>query len=666
MNNSIICVGTHRTVHFAATELARHLQLATGRPWSVVKGSDTSAAPFRVGVCEDLNIARPRDLKGDQDWVLVRQFDSSPGYVLSGSNPRSVLMAVYRYLRELGFRWIRPGDRGLIVPKLRDPIARRLHIDQRPAYKFRTVCIEGACSIQHVLDMIDWLPKAGMNGYFLQFRYGTTFFKRWYEHQCPGRNGSPYLKPEPFDESILRQYVSRLEAAIADRGLNFERVGHGWTSAALGLPGEGWDRSDYNAIPPERREWIAQVNGKKELWGGIALNTNLNYSNPAARNAMTDAIVEYAAQHPEVNLLHFWLSDATNNHDESPESRAVRPSDFYVDMLNELDDKLAARNLPTRIVCLIYFDLLWPPIRSRVKNQDRFVLMLAPITRSYLRSFGDRDPSGEKPAPFVYNKLKYPRSLEVFEHFLRQWRKHLRGDAFDFDYHALWAPYLDPFHFTVARTLHRDIQRLKDIGLHGYNSCQVQRLSFPHHLIMDVMSQALWDPRISFERIVRQTFADAFGAAGQRVARIFDQSSKLWKPMFEPVYVPETDGPRSRTALIPDKRRIAQARRNIPRISNLNQSLKTLVLKELPQAKGAVKWSWRYLKHHTRLIELLLPAMLAYLDADPTLPRRMDRVYDYLWRTEKLLHPALDAFLMTQVLQSRVREVENIRAAKAR
>ena len=31
------------------------------------------------------------------------------GYLLTGSNPRSVLFAVYRYLHAAGFRWVRPG-----------------------------------------------------------------------------------------------------------------------------------------------------------------------------------------------------------------------------------------------------------------------------------------------------------------------------------------------------------------------------------------------------------------------------------------------------------------------------------------------------------------------------------------------------------------------------
>ena len=651
-------VGTHRTIHFAAQELARHLRLATGKSIRITEDESDKSPILRLGVCGALGIAPPNDLAAGDDWILIRPLNSSGGYLISGSNPRSVLIAAYRFLRAIGFRWLRPGERGIVIPKLRHPLPRRrLRIDERPSYKFRTVCIEGASSVEHVLDMIDWLPKAGMNGYFIQFRYATTFLQHWYEHHWSGRGNSPYLKRTPCGEREVRQHIARIEAAIAERDLNFERVGHGWTCAALGIPGESWDRAELSTIAPEKIDWLAQVNGKKELWHGVPVNTNLNYANPLVRDAVTDAIADYAAQHPEAHLIHFWLADGSNNHDERPESLVARPSDFYVDMLNELDAKLSARNLATRIVCLIYVDLLWPPIRARVKSQDRFVLMFAPITRTYLRSFLDADPSGEKPAPFVRNQLKFPRSLKTNLHFLAQWRKHLRGDAFDFDYHGLWAPSFDPFHFTLARTLHRDIQQLQEVGLHGFNSCQVQRLSFPHHLLMEVMSRTLWDRRISFQRIVRETFSDAFGRSGMKVARHFEESSRLWRPMFEPVYVAKGYVRDPKAPLHADSRRIASARRHIPRLAALNAKLKKLVDRELPRAHGAMKWSWQYLKYHTRLVDLLLPAMLAYLDADPAFATRMAKVHDYLWRTEKVLHPALDVFLATQTLETRVQEL---------
>jgi hypothetical protein len=361
-------IGDHPVLRFAARELARYLSRATG--WRISSaGRADQPALFRLGVCSDLGIQPPRKLSIDDDWICIRPAEGG-GYLLSGSNPRGVLFAVYRYLRECGFRWLRPGQRGEIIPSLASPIVPGLRVTEAASYRYRTICIEGAVKERHVRDLVDWQAKHGMNGYFIQFHWGSEFFNRWWKHEC-----NPFRKPEPMSQRQMETSVQCILADIPKRGMRLERMGHGWTCAALGLPGEGWDQSSNAVVSPDKVDWLAQIDGKKELFKGVALNTNLNYGNPAARSAVVDALVSYAKANPQVQLLHLWLADDANNHDERPESQAARPSDFYVDMLNELDEKLSAADVSTRIVFLIYVDLLWPPIRSRIKKPDRFVLM---------------------------------------------------------------------------------------------------------------------------------------------------------------------------------------------------------------------------------------------------------------------------------------------------
>lgn len=49
--------------------------------------------------------------------------------------------------------------------------------------RHRGVCIEGADSLENILDFIDWLPKMGYNSFFLQFKLPYTFMARWYHHE---------------------------------------------------------------------------------------------------------------------------------------------------------------------------------------------------------------------------------------------------------------------------------------------------------------------------------------------------------------------------------------------------------------------------------------------------------------------------------------------------
>ena len=155
-------------------------------------------------------------------------------------------------------------------------------------------------------------------------------------------------------------YTQQLIEEIKKRGLALQMVGHGWTCECLGVPGLGWIRAEQE-LPPEKRELLALVNGKREWWGGIPINTELCMSNPRAFKLLVDYIVKYAKEHPEVDILHIWMSDGSNNRCECDGCRQKLPSDWYVDLLNALDAELEKEGLPTKLVFLIYVDLFVGP-----------------------------------------------------------------------------------------------------------------------------------------------------------------------------------------------------------------------------------------------------------------------------------------------------------------
>jgi hypothetical protein len=147
--------------------------------------------------------------------------------------------------------------------------------------------------------MIDWAPKVGFNGFFIQFREAFTFFDRWYSHR-----NNPIKKKDSFSLEQAREYVRLAVKEIQKRGLIYHAVGHGWTSEALGIPGLGWDPGTYT-LKPELTQYLAEVNLKREFWQGVPLNTNLCYSNIEVRNLIVENIISYLHKHPEVDLLHF-------------------------------------------------------------------------------------------------------------------------------------------------------------------------------------------------------------------------------------------------------------------------------------------------------------------------------------------------------------------------
>ena len=105
-----------------------------------------------------------------------------------------------------------------------------------------------------------------------------------------------------------------------------------------GLIGLGWDKEDH-ALTQEQTACLAEINGERKLFQDIPLNTNLCYGNPKIRTMLVDAIADYAEEHQNVSLLHFWLADDYNNQCECELCRDTIPTDFFIMMLNELDEK---------------------------------------------------------------------------------------------------------------------------------------------------------------------------------------------------------------------------------------------------------------------------------------------------------------------------------------
>jgi hypothetical protein len=60
---------------------------------------------------------------------------------------------------------------------------------------------------------------------------------------------------------------------------------------------------------------------------------------------------------------------------------------------------------------LIYFELSWPPQIEKIQNEERFILMFAPITRTYSQPFETKGEIGVIP-PFIRNKITLAKSVE--------------------------------------------------------------------------------------------------------------------------------------------------------------------------------------------------------------------------------------------------------------
>ena len=548
----------------------------------------------------------------------------------------ALLIGVYRFFQEMGCRWTRPGRAHELLAAL-NPSAfasRSLHLEQTASQVHRGVCIEGADSIENILDFIDWMPKVGFNAFFVQFENPYSFLKRWYDHEF-----NPYAAKEPFSTDIAQRMSDQVDEAMAARGLVHHRVGHGWTGEVLGYSSKfGWERGI--TLPEDRKPLVAEVNGKRELIDGAPILTSLDFANPEVIPAMVEHVVDYARRRPDVDYLHVWLSDADNNICECAECSKELVSDQYVRFLNLLDERLTEERLDTRICFLLYHELLFAPEHERIAHPERFTMMFAPITRTFEKSYADvdYDHGVPEPEPYVRNHYTMPNSLEENLAYLFAWRKVLDCDSFVYDYPLGRAHYGDLGYMKIARTISRDVKYLGHLGLGGYMSCQELRVGAPTFFPDYVMGRTLWDDTLDYEDLKREYFEALYGPDWQQAAQWLERLSELSSCDYFNAIGSRQD------PVMAD--RYAQAVKEADGFLDVIEA-------HIASCEGPVKREWVLLSHHRTYVLHLAGALraLAAGDGDEA---------DYLWhgfldfirRNEQLNQPNLDVYRVIEVAKN--------------
>ena len=492
-------ISDNETVCFAAEELEKYL--------NKLDGNIPDDFEF------ELAVLKPEDPKTDAIDIRV----GPEGGYLYGSNPRSVLFAVYRYLEQLGVRWLWHGQGGEYLPEGISVAKQEVTLQSTAANKYRGLCIEGAVSLENMLDNIDWAAKLGYNTYFIQFTVPHFFFEMWYHHRY-----NPTLQVQPITYEDVADFKVKMVAEMKKRGMILMDVGHGWTLKPFGIT----EDNHSTVIPEHLKDVFAKVPGVRSVQ-----DTQLCYSKAYVRKKIVDYVVEYATEHPESDVLVFCLADGEHNHCECEVCRQKRPSDWYFILLNEIDEALTQAKLSTQICFDAYVDLLWLPLYENIKNKDRFIFMFAPIGRDYLKSYAEAGAiPGEE--PYVLNRMELPVDVESNIGYFQRMKKHTGIDAFAFEYYY-WRGgeehYGDFGGINLAKTVYKDVTSIGSLGIQGMMSCQTQRSFMPTGIGNFVMARSLWDDELSFEKITKEYFAFAFAQHGEKIKGFLTELSDLSK-----------------------------------------------------------------------------------------------------------------------------------------
>ncbi len=509
-------ITSNPTVDFAAEELKKYLRMMMPFCGEIKIIYDTKAKDgFRLGLMSDFGIDTSEAENLELDDIMHIDTDCQGG-IIAGSNPRSVLLSVYRYLTINGCRWLFPGVDGEFIP-VKDIAPTSFH--KMADCRYRGQCNEGAEAQHLMIEAIDFTPKIGMNIFMQEFEIPYGYYSNYYDHKLNNAR-----EPEPVNDQTVLQWKRQCEAEISKRGLQYHDMGHGWTVDPFGISsGGGWG-STQGELSEDQVKYLAMVDGKRQVFKNVPLCTSFCMSNPEARSIVAKYIVDYARLATNVDYLHVWLSDAINNICECDECKKKSPSDWYIMLMNEVDDRLTAEDLNTRIVFICYYDTMWAPTEVKLNNPDRFSLLVAAITRDYTKSVEENlDGSKLQLTEYALNNNKFPTDVNHYIVHAQNWMKHCGVNSLVYEYHYWWPQYRDFGIFDAARILHNDIKGYKSNGCNGLIEDGSQRSYFPNGFSYFVYASTLFDNSVDFEALKEDYFKNAYGEDYKEVIAFFEK-----------------------------------------------------------------------------------------------------------------------------------------------
>ena len=514
-------ITSDHVVDFAAEELKKYLRMMMPRCGEIdISYNPDATDGFRLGLMQDFGLDTSEAKDSALDDILHIDTDETGG-IIAGSNPRSVLLAVYRYLTINGCRWLFPGIDGELIPT-KGIEAVKYH--KAADCRYRGQCNEGAEYQPNMMEAIDFTPKIGMNIFMIEFDNPKAYYDFYYDHV-----GNPNREPEPISAEQILQWKRQCEAEMSKRGLQFHDMGHGWTARAFDVDTtEGWKKADESLVPEESRQFVAMMNGERKMFRGEPLNTNFCMSNPAARAKVVKEIADYASLATNVDYLHVWLADGSRNHCECDACRQKIPTDWYIMMMNEVDEELTARNLDTHIVFICYVDTTWAPETVKLNNPKRFSLLVAAISRDYTEAVdANLDTDSIVIKPYELNKSPLPASVNEYLAHAKRWMKNCPVPKFVYEYHFWRAQFRDLSVLDAARIIYDDVRGYYANDCQGIIEDGSQRSYFPNGFAFYVYASTLFDTSVKFEDLLEDYFSHAYGADWKEVVAFLEDVKEL-------------------------------------------------------------------------------------------------------------------------------------------
>lgn len=514
-----------QVIGFAADELKKYLWTMMPKQANPAISLNAEATDgFRLGLLEDFGLTEEGI---DPMWDDVVHIDTdAQGGILAGSNPRSVLFAVYRYLRLNGCRFFFPGAEGEYIPR-KDVEPQQYH--HKADHRVRGYTIEGDPSMEQVAAWVDYQAKLELNLFVPSDPF--VYLRRYYERRnLTANRPAEMVTPEQCD-----QWLRTLESEALKRGMMLKEGGHGKIPKVLGL--NPADREEYKRgekqFPEHIKKYLAMMNGKREMFRNDLYYTNLCMSQPEVRSMLADSTVKKIKENPWLCMTGVGFADGLRNHCECEECSKLRPSDFQVMIANEIDEKLTQQgDTTTKLALSTYVDLMFPPVREKLKNPNRFFLQFTPISRSYSASYTE-DMVLPEPLPYIRNGWTAPKGIDQCAALFQARRKGNESvPCYAYEYHFWRAQFRDPALMTISRRIYEDVVSLKAQGIDGYQQDGSNKHFFPHSFHQFIHAETLVDRNCDYDALLEDYFSLLYGKDYKQVLAYLNGVSQAFGEKF--------------------------------------------------------------------------------------------------------------------------------------
>ena len=348
------------------------------------------------------------------------------------------------------------------------------------------------------------------------------------------------------------------------------------------------------------------------------------------------------------DVLHVYFADAANNHCECEECRKLIPTDYLVMLLNELDEAFTENGIETKILFPVYVDVLWPPMKTKFKNPDRFI-MEAYLSRNYSLPLPEKKT--RKIPEYILNDYNpYRGEAKTTLDFVEAWKPYFDKPFITGSYDIYSDHFYDPGYFQVSRRIADDIKRLPEFGCMGKIDCQTMRYGFPNALPCSVMGDFTFDGTLKFDEYTDRYFKGAYGKDWKIAREYLEKITELFSPcnlrMSEDVVVQDTDED-AEVEMLQSYIGNEDVQKKLSMVSEFVDGFREMIDRNLDTKNACHNRSWNYLELHGKYCKLYSKYFLelSKLDVESAYETG-EQLMKWLFENEDYLGRHFDIYLL--------------------